>query len=822
MKRGEAMQLRRKSILLGTVALGLVTTPAVHAQDAGNSGDIIVTARRTEERLQDVPISITVYSQDQIAKRNIVVAADLATYTPSLSVNQSYGPEKSSFAIRGFVQDQGTAPSVGVYFADVIEPRAQGGTTSGSMAPVGSLVDLENVQVLKGPQGTLFGRNTTGGAVLLVPHKPTDKFEGWVEGSAGDYGMWRATGVLNAPLSDTFKIRAMIDSQHRDGYMTNKSGIGPGDYGDVNYVAARLGIAADLTPDLENYLIASYSYSFTNGSANRIEKCDTNPADQTGIVPITSPMACTQIARQNARGDSLLDVDVGVPDAYQRLRQWSVINTTTWKSSDTLTIKNIASYTQFTEQASFSLEGDNFNVPSFFPTAGEPLQLIWLKNAPGRYSSSSVNFTEELQFQGRTSNDFLTWQGGFYYENSTPYGPTNVPVGEFANCVDPTTYQCTNVLGFGFVNDSYYEYRFKSEGIYAQGTLKFTDKLSMTAGARYTWDKETAVDQGTRIIFQPTGGYIRTCNDAFRFPNPDVPGQGMVVTDRSECEYGFENKSDRPTWTIDLDYKPTQDILAYAKYSRGYRQGGIDVVDIGIEQWGPEKVDAYEIGAKTGFHGALNGYFNIAAFYNNFEDQQLFASLVAKPSSGLVGGGAIINAGKSRIWGIEVDTSATVWHSLKLDVGYTYLDTKLEEINIPALDPNSPFEEIIPSATVGSQLALSPKNRVTATATYTLPLDQSVGRISFGATFVHTDQQVATLGTIPEFQNLPATDLLNLNVDWNNVLGKPVDVSFFMTNATNQIYPVSVEQSWFSFGFEGRRYAPPRMWGFRLRYSFGQ
>src|SRR4051812_44170352 len=188
-----AKRLIKSSLLLGAACGGMIMATPAFAQSSSDdsaTGDIIVTARRSEERLQDVPISITVFNQEQISNRNVVTATDLATYTPSLTVNQRFGPEKSSYSIRGFVQENSTAPSVGVYFADVVAGRAQGGTTSGGNAPVGSFMDLQNVQVLKGPQGTLFGRNTTGGAVLLVPNKPTDRLEGWIEASAGDYSMW--------------------------------------------------------------------------------------------------------------------------------------------------------------------------------------------------------------------------------------------------------------------------------------------------------------------------------------------------------------------------------------------------------------------------------------------------------------------------------------------------------------------------------------------------------------------------------------------------------------------------------------------------------
>jgi hypothetical protein len=140
------------------------------------------TARRVEERLQDVPISITVFNQQQISNRNIVAPEDLALYTPSLSTNGVTGRENTSYSIRGFTQEINTSPSVAVYFADVVAPRGGSGVPQGDGAGPGSFYDLQNVQVLKGPQGTLFGRNTTGGAVLLVPQKPTSKFGGYIEG----------------------------------------------------------------------------------------------------------------------------------------------------------------------------------------------------------------------------------------------------------------------------------------------------------------------------------------------------------------------------------------------------------------------------------------------------------------------------------------------------------------------------------------------------------------------------------------------------------------------------------------------------------------
>lgn len=833
-----------KLLLSTIIATSGWSVPAIAQAptDAISAGDIIVTARRSEERLQDVPISITVYSQEQISNRNVVTPADLATYTPSLTVNQRYGPEKSSFVIRGFTQESNTSPSVGTYFADVIAPRAQAGTNSGNGAGAGSMFDLQNVQILKGPQGTLFGRNTTGGAVLLVPNRPTDEFEGYAEGSAGNYDMWRIQAVANLPLADTFKVRLGFDRNHRGGYMKNHSGVGPNDYNDVNYFAFRASVVADLTPDLENYTIASYSNSFSNGYGSRMVGCLYD-----GIVPgfvlssgqrRTAGAACDQIDRQAARGDGPMDIEISNSDPFLKIRQWQVINTTTWDVSDVLTIKNIASYAEFREAASFSLNSDNFFVPDPAPAgipasaAGQPFWHIQLRPAPGGDNVSQSTFTEELQFQGKSFDGALNWQAGAYLEISDPLGWSDGWTPQFMYCTDLQAFECNNPFGIGNINNSPYRTSWNNKGFYAQGTYNLTDQFSFTGGIRYTIDKMRSIGETRRIRPSATPGEAPTytCN------NPLLPGDAV---DRSICRVEVARKWEKPTWLISAEYKPSDDMMLYAKWARGYRQGGINLTNIGLESWDAEKVEAYEVGAKTSFEaGFARGYFNLAGFYNDLTDQQITGNLTPKPDSGLAGGSAIINAGKSRIWGIELDASATLFNDLRLDLGYTYLDTELIDIVVPTLPPESPFASVRPTALVGDPLAYSPKHRLTASATYTLPIDESVGTISVGATYVHTSSQWSTrasefiiltngtrvpsrdaLGFTPGF--LPSFDLLNLNINWNGIFQSPVDASFFVTNLTNEIYPVAVGSGLATSGYENQLYGAPRMWGFRLRYNFG-
>ncbi|PEQ10392.1 TonB-dependent receptor [Novosphingobium sp. PC22D] len=837
--------------LLGSVAFGglsVAATPAI-AQDAALSSDIIVTARRTEERLQDVPISITVYNQEQLQQRNVAVASDLATYTPSLTVDQRFGPEKSAFAIRGFVQEGPTAPTVGVFFADVVGVRSSGGTTSGNTVGAGSFTDLQNVQVLKGPTGTLFGRNTTGGAVLLVPQKPTYNLEGYVEGTYGNFDQTRVQAAFNAPLSDTFRIRLATDINRRDGYMKNRAADGPDAYNDINYDYFRFSMVADLTPTLENYTIAFYSDSKTNGYASHYVACDRNAASPLTGGSLTrfatATAACDQIDRQNARGDDAYDVEVGALNPEIHLRTWQVINTTTWQASDTLTVKNIASYGEFAEDSAFNLYSDNFFVSDELAAlsqfgvnvapAGTPFGYIQLGKQPNYNASDQYSITEELQLQFQSMDGKFNGVLGGYLEFSRPLGWNQQRTGIYAECDDPGTIDCTTPLGFGLISQSRTKFAFDNHGIFAQGTYNFTDQLALTLGGRWTFDKIVGRGESVRYTLAtvPGLGVVPariTCNDSLNYPNVNIAplpfGDGSG--DLGKCRTNITNKSNEPTWLINVDFKPTPDILLYAKYSRGYRQGGVNFTVPGIETWDPEKVDAYEIGAKTTFRGGkVNGYFNVAAFYNDFTDQQVFAQAIPKPEFAqlLAGGNAIINAGSTTLKGLEVDTSVTAFDIFTVSAGYTYLDTKIKELAIPQLAANAPFLDPVPRGQVGDSLALSPKHRLTLTGRVALPVPDTVGDISFGATYTYTAEQFndTTLRNTPlEFVGrIAPSNLLNLNFDWKRVFDSPFDLAVFATNVTDEVVEVSNGGGYSTSGIADKLYGPPRMYGVRLKFNFG-
>ncbi|MBV1689378.1 TonB-dependent receptor [Novosphingobium sp. G106] len=887
-------RLTKQSLILGAAFLAMAAHPAL-AQEADSdaaTGDIIVTAQRVEQRLQDVPVSITVFNQQALTQKNIAVATDLAVYTPSLSVNERYGPEKANFNIRGFNQDSATAPTVGVYFAEVVGVRAQGGTTSGNTVGAGAFTDLQNVQVLKGPQGTLFGRNTTGGAVLLTPAKPTSELGGYLEGTYGNYDQMRLQGAINIPLADTFKVRIAAERNKRDGVLHNLSGVGPEDYNNVNYWYARLSIVADLTPDLENYTVFHYSDSNTRGYASKVVGCATPDSPDgplnvnlgtpgySGTRHLQALSCATQLARTTARGDGFYDIETRNKNPFLKIQQWQVINTTTWRAGDNITLKNIASYGEFRERANFDLGSSNFVVPSIDtgiglngqPTTGfaarrlspqlpnvvlaggQPYNRIVLDTAGANtYNSAQSTFTNEFQIQG--SYDRLNFVLGGYLEFSRPLGYSQGRTGIFFDCDRPETITCNNPLLIGSISESSTKLNFDNHGIFGQATYKLTEQLSLTGGIRYTFDKIVGLSNGTRagltanagtgpLFLDPISGrqIARACTDSFRHGPAALAAQGLAAPalNRDVCITNLTNKSSEPTWVINLDYKPSRDLMFYAKYARGYRQGGVNFTNPGVELWNPEKLDSFEVGAKASFRGAVNGYLNLAGFYNNLSNQQVFAGLVATPAAaaaGVAGGNAIVNAGKSRIYGFEADGSLGFGDIFRVAFGYTYLNTRVKEVAPRALQGDAsplgqlligtPFASITPNVSVGSAFVLSPKHKFSITPTITLPVDESIGKIELAATWVHQSSYIND-GSVPGFVNgvplgfTPATNLINLNLDWRSVAGSPIDLSLFVTNLTKEKYNVANTGNWVSGGIAEIIPNQPRFYGVRLRYTFGR
>lgn len=838
-----------RSVFLSTSAICFaMSAPAIAQAPAeddarASSADIIVTARRVEERLLDVPISMTVFNQQQLTNNNIQSAKDLATYTPGLSTNNRYGSDNTTWAIRGFTQEQRTTSTVGTYFADVVAPRGSGATQGGDGAGPGALFDLQNVQVLKGPQGTLFGRNSTGGAVLLVPNKPTGKFEGYVEASVGNYNFRRLQAVVNVPIGDTFRLRLGVDRNDRDGYLNNAGKIGFGPHGDaggsVDYWAFRASAVADLTPNLENYTIATYHKSKSTGVGPKIIKAFlTSPGSVTAANPtgVTSQgaNALAQMQREAAAG--FWTISNPLPDAQSVSEQWQIINTTTWQASDTLTVKNILSYGEFRGISNLDLFG--LYVPLVTPgteTNGNQVKPFNTTHAlPGGYTNAESSFVEELQFQGRSGNGRLTWQAGLYLELNEPLGKSGIQSTTLTPCADISTFNCvpfsppSGAISLGRLSYSTTRNAFHGKAAYAQASYDITDQLKVTAGIRYTrdWMKSQFQVVAVSLNAPPTGNFI-TCTNNPTFGNPNTPSNPRRPLDQrfNACLQEHVVSSEKPTWLIGLDFKPIEDVLLYAKWSRGYRQGGVASFGADrLQDYGPETVDTYEIGTKASWRGAVPGYLNISGFYNDFRDQQLQIGLQCIPTSLCSQTTAIINAGKSRLYGFEAEAGITPFEGLRLNAAYAYLKTKVLEVQDVAplvAAAGLPFNDIRPIP-VGAPIPNAVPHKVTASAFYTLPLPESVGEISFGGTYVYQSSYRAVSDAVAGSNNgvLPSYQLVNLSLNWENIAGHPIDASVFVTNLTKEHVFLHVNDQETN-GFLSSIIGEPRMWGARLRYRFG-
>lgn len=883
------MKVHYRTILLAASALGgFAATPAMaQSADTTSANDIIVTAQRIEQRLQDVPISITVYDQQQLANQNVTNARDLGTFTPGLAVNSRYGADSTNFSVRGFTQEQRTSATVGVYFADVVAPRGSGGTFGGDGAGPGALFDLQNIQILKGPQGTLQGRNSTGGAVLLVPKRPTDNLEGYVEGSVGNYDMRRFQGVLNVPLADTFKVRVGLDRMVRDGYLKNIGTLGDGlngdhGMGDVDYWAGRVSVLAELTPDLENYTIATYTHSDSNGIIPKVISCSDSITSQNFAV-LTRARCEAQMARQ--AGEGFWTVQNRLPDSVSQLRQWQVINTTKWVVSDGLTITNIASYAEFRQRTNLELFGNyylrNSSVnPATITSSADVTGFAFTHANPyNHWTNAQSSFVEELRFQGGSGDGRFTWQGGAYMELNDPLGFSGVQTATGTACADIDSLICTTQGGFslGSINMQLSKTKFSDYAVYGQVSYKITPELTFTAGARYTWDKQDAIINIQTVT--PTLSFCQNQLAADYGPlGTASPGRSHPTADRlSYCEQNLVKKSNAPTWTIGLDYKPIEEVMLYAKWSRGYRAGGISLFGpdsapynattnpnpVPLQPYNQEKVDTYEVGTKTNWFGPVPGSFNLSAFYNNFTDQQLLLGAVI----GVRPNALVANAGKSRLYGLEADLNVHPFEGMTLSASYAYLNTKLQQFT--NLDLGAGVALTPPL--VGDPIPNTQPHKLNLSANYTLPLPESVGKFTLGATWVYTaaydvvaascpapynpavstaqfvgcynstnNQPYLTSAGIPTTTNtgianpgaglnnvnpdggrVPSSRILNLSATWENVMGAPVDISVFGTNVLNEKYYISLNDNT-SRSFRSALLGEPRMYGVRLKYRFGQ
>jgi len=811
------------------VPIAAITTPisitcnAQEKESALQLEEIIVTAQRREERLQDVPISITVFDQTQIDNRQVTDTADLAQYVPGLGVDTTYGRSNGSFTIRGFTRESRTSAAVAVYFADAVSPRGGTSQFSGDGAGPGAFFDLQNVQVLRGPQGTLFGRNTTGGAVLLVPQKPTEEFEGYVTVGGGNYNQVRTQGVVNIPVADTFRVRLGVDHQKRDGYIENLSDYGPDDFDNMNYTSWRASAVWDVTDSIENYTVMSLQTSDTNGDLATMYDGTTASA----FLDLVFGGALTAQGERYQQSGKWYAGENGIGNPTMEFDQLRIINNTKWDVSDSFSIKNILAYSTLETKSNTAIFGTAWVIPDFYgpPLAGTIPNAAVSAYPQGGATTDNITWSEELQFFGTTGK--LQWQAGLYYEETTNDGLQGSLSPSAVDCgAKPNDLNCFDTLlaatGFapGSLNASLDYVEYENFGVYAQGTYDLTEKLGLTVGLRYTDDKVNAQSQSFTYRGFPSDSYGPPTFASCQQPGATNPiPVGVVdfqeILNAGYCERKQTTSSDAPTWLVNLDYRLTDDILVYGKYVRGYRQGSLNpAAPIGLEAFGPEEVDMFELGMKSDFDGPIPGRFNVALFYNDFNDQQISVGYVANPTAGAPSTASPINAGSSEISGFEVEATLLPHEYVRFDLSYGYLDTELKELATVENPDTNLYLEVLAQAEEGGPLALSPKNKYSLTGTFGIPIADELGNLNFSVTYSYTDEYRIAIAR-------PGVDdfsVVNVNANWDSIAGSAFNLAFFVTNATDEEYIIHEGST--SLG-SNRRVGPPRMYGMTLNYNFG-
>jgi iron complex outermembrane recepter protein len=728
------------------------------AADSGVTGldEIIVTARRREENVQTVPIAVSVLSSTELSRENIVSVADLTSHVPSLTVMSATGgtPDASAFFIRGQGEAYGGSdPGVVSYFAEV--PTIASGP--------GLIFDLNNIEVLKGPQGTLFGKNTTGGAIVFQPVKPGNEFGGYLDVTTGDYDLKRYQAAADIPIvNDKVLLRVAMDVNRRDGYTTDA--LTGRQYGTRDYQAYRVSLVIRPTEDLENYTVAFSSES--NGTMGGTILTAVNP---NGPYPQLLPL----LAAQQARG--VRSTELGATADYSIMNSYGLSNITTWKANDALTVKNIAGYRLFEYKTGSDIDGTPLPITDGYPLAE------WGSGAQAE--PSQIDLTDELQIQGDFFSHRLSTISGLYYSHQQPESNNNEDA-YIVNGGGPLIFK--SLL------------RERSEAVYSQATYDLSDwvsNLKLTGGARYT--KDSRSETSSEYFGTPSAGCLYT-----------IPS--------TNCVLGGSADFHATTWNVSLDYQIAPQSLLYATARRGYKSGGFNDITSNpdLRIFKPEFVTDVEIGSKNEFHlGSAPTRFNIDVFRSVFSNWQE-AGIVKDPTNPLGGSDVTVNAAGGVIGGVETEFTVAPVHWFELSGFYAYTD---------AYFTSNVFNGIDIASKAFTGIA---RNKFGLTADTKTNLGDSIGVFEVSATYSYQSQMYFNFEPLLAFNPDPqhgqaAYGLLNLNAVVHHVGGSALDVSAFVTNATNKVYKIFEQSGYASSGYSSADYGEPRMFGVELRIPFG-
>jgi outer membrane receptor protein involved in Fe transport len=737
--------------------------------------EIVVTAQKREQKLTDVAMSITAISADQIQQVGVHDVSELPVLVPGLTVGKQVNGYLN-FSIRGvnFAGQQFSSPSaVSIYMDEAAFPYS-------AMAS-GSFFDMERVEVLKGPQGTLYGQNSTGGAINLIAAKPTRTFSVGTDLEVNNYGQIIGGGYVSGPVTDTLAMRFSATTTQLGAWQHGYY-LWPGQRnGDQNLGGARL--LADWKP------VDDLKVSF-NLNANYDDSEPQLP--QTGSVNATA--VAPQLLRngvpyyQAPTNDREAEQPPGDPLSQHNSNAQGVIRVD-YRFSDAAKVTSITDYIT----SKYNRVMDNGSVGTII--AGQ--------------TALSHSISEELRLAGLMLDSRLNYVVGVNYESDS------TDEGQF-----PQGYYNLSGVPVGTTLDAAYKFTNKTEGVFADLDYEVVSGLTLTGGIRYTHTKQgidgcmTGNDLGSAFAGGLYQYFYYAYNGAFPTTNPYVPGSCLTINNTAPQsspdflqplhENQTQSENNVP-WRVGVNYKPTTDSLIYALVSRGFKAGQFPLQDsfvaTQIQPVKQEEVTSFEVGTKaTLLNGRLQA--NAAYFHYDYNDKQFF-SYVPTPIYAVV---TVVNIPKSKEDGAELGLTAIPIDGLTVHADVTYIHTRVG--NYVGFNPAGAQADY-----TGDSFNFAPPWTGSADAEYRRAVTSGLDGF-VGAHVLYNDLTNANIGSDPKFA-IPSYAIFDVRTGIQSKDGWAV--SAYVRNLSDKYYWTSVVAN----GDVNIRYAGmPRTFGLSLTYRY--
>jgi iron complex outermembrane recepter protein len=752
----------------GTQPLLAQDAPAADPQDSIQLEEIVVTAQKRNQNLQDVPAAISAISGDNLDRAAQFETQDLAKSVPSLQINTSFGRSQPNFTLRGVgvanEYNSHQASPVGVYVDEVSQTAR---FTQGMQ-----LYDLDRVEVLRGPQGTLYGRNTTGGAINFFTRRPRlDGTNGTLSIGYGNFDTREADGAIEfTPVADKVGFRAAFNYIKSDGFTENVNPNGV-DLNGENSISVRAALRLKPSDKLDINLKGYYSRS--NRTRAAVFGQGVGVGGDSPAIRFLSGGALTYSRA------SLGFHQVDDPDRNARyfLDNRGVDLNVSWDASDTLKLTSITGWSS----GRLSLDQD---------TDGTPLEILQVF-----FRAKYSQFSQELRANYSGINGLDLVVGGFYGQDTNRTANTF----EFFDSLQTPGNPAVNLPPFNA--DIRFKQVRKTYAGFAHGIIDLSDRLKLTLGARYTHDY---------VNFSDVNAYLST---RLVQGGPFVPIVNTIPFgpfDPNAVFPAIVNTENQVTGVASLAYDVSDDVMLFASYTRGYRSGANNagyVTPLQVQYIPPEKVNAYEVGIKSELLDKRLR-INASAFYYDYKNQQV---------SEIVGAvGFIGSAGPATIKGAELDAEARLSRNLTLSTNLGILDTQYTGTGSLASGSLS-----------GNTLPFAPK------LTWRTAFDWDFAKISAGSFRLHADANYQSkIFFLPNNEDVNAATGndargLTQNSYWlfDTTLGftsanEKIEVSLWAKNLLDKEYFVYGLDFKTLFGYDFFVPGSPRSYGARVKVKF--